>query len=117
MVAISDISTAKANCIIEINAAITAFRQLQAESSPEDRIVLDDAIDKLKGRREEIRAQELIEGMNSPAMQNALNVIIGATANMSAVAQNMKTVTKIIENLAAFLGAAGAVLPALRGEA
>jgi hypothetical protein len=117
MATIVDINDAKANCIAKINATIAALRQLQTTSSPAERIELDDAIDQLKGMREEIRTQELIEDMNSPEMQNALNVINGATANMNAVAENMKTVTKVIANLAAFLGAAGTVLPALRGEA
>lgn len=117
MVAISDIANAKANCIIEIKATIAALRQLQAQSSPADRITLEDAIDKLKGMREEIRTQELIDDLNSTEMQNALDIISGATAKMNAVAQNMKTVTKVIENVAAFLGAASAVLPALKGQA
>lgn len=117
MVSVSDINTAKANCIAKINAAIAALRQMQTTASPADRIVLDDAIDRLKGMREEIRTQELIEEMNDAEMQSALSVISGATANMNAVAKKMKTVTKVVANLAAFLGAAGAVLPALRGEA
>lgn len=117
MVAISDINTAKANCIAKINERIADLRQRQTNSIPAERLKLEDAIDQLKGMREEIRTQEYIADLNGAAMQNALGVIDSATVNMNTVAENMKTVAQIIANLAAFLGAAGAVLPALRGEA
>jgi hypothetical protein len=117
MVAVSDITAAKADCIAKINAMISAARELQKTATDADRLKLEDAINELKKLREEIRVQEYVAALNSAAMQNALATINSAATNMNTVAQNMKTVTQIIANLAAFLGAASQVLPALTGQA
>ncbi len=117
MVAVSDIAAAKADCIAKINEMINAARQLQTTATDADRMKLEDVINELKKMREKIRVQDYVAALNSAAMQNALAVINGAATDMNTVAQNMKTVAQILANLAAFLGAAGAVLPVLRGEA
>jgi hypothetical protein len=116
MVAVSDIDTAKAACIAKINACIEAAMD-KLESSGEDSLKLEDAIDKLMQARLDIRTQQYAAALNSTAMQNALGIINGAAAKMEAVAKNMKTVAQIIANLAAFLGAAAPILTALKGQA
>lgn len=116
MVAVSDIDAAKAACIARINACIENAMDKQETSSGEESLALADAINKLMQARLDIQTQQYVAALNSAAMQNALGKIKAATANMKAVAENMKTVAQILANLAAFLGAAGAVLPVLRGE-
>ena len=116
MVAVSDIDAAKAACIARINACIEVAMDKQDTASGEEGLALADAINKLMQARLDIQTQEYVAALSSEAMRNALGIINAAAAKMNAVAENMKTVTQIIANLAAFLGAAGAVLPALRGE-
>ena len=117
MVAVADITAAKADCIAKINEMISAARELQKTATDADRLKLEDAIADLKKLRDEIRVQEYVAALNSTAMQNALVTIESAATKMNTAAQNMKTVTQIIANLAAFLGAAAQVLPALTGHA
>ena len=116
MVAVSDIAAAKADCIAKINEMIMP----PAASDDRHRCRSYEAGGRdheLKKMREKIRVQDYVAALNSAAMQNVLAVINGAATDMNTVAQNMKTVAQILANLAAFLGAAGAVLPVLRGEA
>ena len=115
MVAVSDINSAKQHCLSLIKEKLEILLHEEAHSTGVDRIKLEDAIDKLTGMREEIRTQDYVDALESPEMAQALNTINAAATNMKTVAKNMKTATEVIAKLAGFLGAAGKVVPALKG--
>jgi hypothetical protein len=115
MPTIGDIDQAKETCVNELSDRISDARQLMKTSTDADSAKLADAIDQLKAERLVILTQQYVADLNDQAMQNALDVISQATTDMNTVAQTMKTVTDFISKVAAFLGAAATVVPALRG--
>lgn len=115
MPTIADIDEAKETCVDVLNSRINAARQLMKTATGTTAERLADAIDQLKTQRLEILTQKYIADLGSVAMKNALDIIGQAATDMNTVAQTMKTVTDFINKLAALLGAAAKVVPALKG--
>lgn len=115
MPTIAEIDEAKETCVDVLNSRIHAARQLMKIATGTAAERLADVIDRLKTQRLDILTQKYIAGLGSAEMKDALDIIDQAATDMKTVAQTMKTVTDFINKLAAFLGAAGKVVPALKG--
>ena len=115
MPTIADIDEAKETCVDVLNSRIRAARQLMKTATGTAAERLADVIDELKTQRLDILTQKYIADLESAAMKDALDIISQAATDMNTVAQTMKTATDFINKLAAFLGVAAKVVPALKG--
>jgi hypothetical protein len=115
MIIMTDIEKAKDDCLDAFDDEIVAARDLKNQSNPTDSLKMTDVIARLKAQRTAIAVQDYKAALTDPAMQNALAIIRGATADMTVVAGNMKTVTDFVTNLATFIGGGTKVVSALRG--
>jgi hypothetical protein len=115
MTILADIEQAKDECLDALDDEIVAARDLKNQSFGADGVRMSDVIARLKAQRTAIATQDYKAALTDPALQNALNIIKGVTADMTAVAGNMTTATDFINNLTVFIGGGTKVVSALRG--
>lgn len=113
---INDIDHAKEQALDAFDDKLVAARKVLNASPPRDRPKMLAEIASRRKERTDILMQDYVGQLTSAAMAAALQKIQDATAEMNAVAPNMKSAADLIASLAGFVTAAGKVVPALKGK-
>jgi hypothetical protein len=97
-----------------LDRALMAAQARRNDASESNKQNLDDAIDALLQKRDEVLAQAYERQLLSSDMKNALATLKQVTSEMTTVAARMTTATETINAVADLLGLANTIIGALK---